>query len=79
MTTAGLMWANLWRRKTRTIVTVLSIFVAFVLFAVLAATRQAFVGGVDLIGNERLLTIHKSGLICVKQIKAIELEFLKKI
>ena len=51
MTTAGLMWANLWRRKTRTIVTVLS------------ATRQAFVGGVDLIGNERLLTIHKSGLI----------------
>ena len=63
MTTAGLMWANLWRRKTRTVVTVLSIFVAFVLFTVLAATRQAFVGGVDLIGNERLLTIHKSGLI----------------
>lgn len=63
MTIAGLMWANLWRRKTRTVVTVLSIFVAFILFAVLAATRQAFVGGVDLIGNERLLTIHKSGLI----------------
>lgn len=63
MTTAGLMWANLWRRKTRTVVTVASIFVAFILFAVLAATRQAFVGGVDLIGNERLLTIHKSGLI----------------
>ncbi|MBI1731252.1 MAG: FtsX-like permease family protein [Gammaproteobacteria bacterium] len=63
MTTSGLMWANLWRRKTRTVVTLLSIFVAFVLFAVLAATRQAFVGGVDLIGNERLLTIHKSGLI----------------
>ena len=63
MTTAGLMWANLWRRKTRTIVTLLSIFVAFLLFTVLAATRQGFVGGVDLIGNERLLTIHKSGLI----------------
>lgn len=63
MTTAGLMWANLWRRRTRTVVTVASIFVAFILFAVLAATRQAFVGGVDLIGNERLLTIHKSGLI----------------
>lgn len=63
MTTAGLMWANLWRRKTRTVVTVASIFVAFILFAVLGATRQAFVGGVDLIGNERLLTIHKSGLI----------------
>jgi putative ABC transport system permease protein len=63
MTGAGLMWANLWRRRTRTIVTLLSIFVAFILFAVLAATRQAFVGGIDLIGNERLLTIHKSGLI----------------
>jgi putative ABC transport system permease protein len=63
MTAAGLMWANLWRRRTRTVVTLLSIFVAFILFAVLAATRQAFVGGIDLIGNERLLTIHKSGLI----------------
>lgn len=63
MTTIGLMWANVWRRKTRTVFTVLSVFVAFVLFAVLAATRQAFVGGIDLIGHERLLTIHKSGLI----------------
>ncbi|MBI2970381.1 MAG: ABC transporter permease [Gammaproteobacteria bacterium] len=63
MTITGLMWANLWRRRTRTIFTVLSVFVAFLLFSVLAATRQAFVGGIDLIGNERLLTIHKSGLI----------------
>ncbi|HEY7840035.1 MAG TPA: ABC transporter permease [Gammaproteobacteria bacterium] len=63
MTTAGLMWANLWRRKTRTVFTLLSVFVAFLLFSTLAATRQAFVGGLDLIGNERLLTIHKSGLI----------------
>lgn len=63
MTFLGLMWANLWRRKARTIFTLLSVFVAFLLFSVLAATRQAFVGGIDLIGNERLLTIHKSGLI----------------
>jgi putative ABC transport system permease protein len=58
-----LLWANLWRKKTRAIVTFASVFVAFLLFAVLAATRQAFVGGLDLIGNERLLTIHRSGLI----------------
>jgi putative ABC transport system permease protein len=57
------MWANVWRKKTRTIFTVLSVFVAFVLFTVLAATREAFVGGIELIGQERLLTIHKSGLI----------------
>lgn len=63
MTYAGLVWANLWRRRARTIVTLLSVATAFLLFAVLAATRQAFVGGIDLIGNERLLTIHKSGLI----------------
>lgn len=63
MTSVGLMWANLWRHKTRTVFTVLSVFVAFLLFSVLAATRQAFVGGLDLIGYERILTIHKSGLI----------------
>jgi putative ABC transport system permease protein len=63
MTTAGLMWANLWRKRTRTVFTLLSVLVAFLLFSTLAATRQAFVGGLDLIGNERLLTIHKSGLI----------------
>jgi len=63
MSTIGLLWSNLWRKKTRTVFTVLSVFVAFLLFSALAATRQAFVGGLDLIGNERLLTIHKSGLI----------------
>jgi putative ABC transport system permease protein len=57
------MWANVWRKKMRTIFTVLSVLVAFVLFSVLSATREAFVGGIDLIGHERLITIHKSGLI----------------
>jgi len=60
---AGLIWANLWRRKTRTVVTLLSVFTAFLLFSVLASTRQAFIGGLDLIGDERLVTIHRSGLI----------------
>jgi putative ABC transport system permease protein len=60
---AGLIWANLWRRKSRTIVTLLSVFTAFLLFSVLASTRQAFIGGLDLLGDERLVTIHRSGLI----------------
>lgn len=63
MSWAGLIWANLWRRKTRTVVTLLSVFTAFLLFSVLASTRQAFIGGLDLIGDERLVTIHRSGLI----------------
>jgi putative ABC transport system permease protein len=59
----GLIWANLWRRKTRTVVTLLSVFTAFLLFSVLASTRQAFIGGLDLLGDERLVSIHRSGLI----------------
>jgi len=63
MSYAGLVWANLWRRRARTIVTLLSVFTAFLLFSLLASTRQAFVGGLDLIGDERLVSIHRSGLI----------------
>ena len=63
MTYAGLVWANLWRRRARTVVTLLSVFTAFLLFAVMASTRQAFIGGLDLLGDERLVTIHRSGLI----------------
>ena len=63
MTYAGLVWANLWRRRARTIVTLLSVFTAFLLFSVLASTRQAFIGGLDLLGDERLVSIHRSGLI----------------
>ena len=37
-----LVWRNLLRRKVRTIFTVLSIFIAFVLFGVLMAIRMAF-------------------------------------
>ena len=44
----GLIWSNLKRKKLRTILTVLSIMVAFVLFGYLAALRMAFSQGVDL-------------------------------
>ena len=57
------VWKNLFRRKTRTIFTVLSIAVAFVLYAYLAAVRLAFGAGVTLAGVDRLLVIHKVSLI----------------
>jgi putative ABC transport system permease protein len=54
---------NLTRRKIRTIFTVLSIMIAFVLFGLLMAIRAAFTMGVDVAGADRLMVIHKVSLI----------------
>ena len=43
-----LVWTNLKRKKLRTSLTLLSIVVAFVLFGLLCAIKQALVGGVSL-------------------------------
>lgn len=58
-----LIWSNLKRKKARTIFTVLSVFVSFVLFGALLAIDNAFTSGVDVAGADRLLTIHKVSLI----------------
>jgi putative ABC transport system permease protein len=58
-----LVWHNLMRRRARTLFTVLSIVVAFLLFAYLAALRLAFSLGVELTGNDRLVLIHKVSLV----------------
>ena len=58
-----LIWSNLKRRKLRTLLTVLSILVAFVLFGFLAAIKQALVGGVSMAGADRLIVRHKVSLI----------------
>ena len=58
-----LVWRNLLRRKVRTIFTVLSIFIAFLLFGVLMASRMAFSMGVDMAGQGRLMTIDKVSII----------------
>ncbi len=58
-----LVWRNLMRRKTRTIFTVLSIVVAFLLFGILAALNMAFGMGVELAGNDRLIITHKVSII----------------
>jgi putative ABC transport system permease protein len=58
-----LLWKNLWRKKVRTLFTIGSLFVAFLLFGVLMAIRTAFAFGVDIAGIDRLVLIHKVSLI----------------
>ena len=58
-----LIFRNLLRRKVRTIFTVLSILIAFVLFGQLMAIRAAFSMGVDIAGADRLVVLHKMGFM----------------
>src|SRR3954469_11595375 len=58
-----LIMANLLRKKLRTILTLLSIIVAFVLFGYLSAIKQALVGGISLAGANRLFVRHKTSII----------------
>ena len=58
-----LVWKNAWRKKIRTLLTVLSVFVAFLLFALLSAMGHAFKGGADVADAERLVVIDKVSLI----------------
>jgi putative ABC transport system permease protein len=58
-----LLWAGLFRRKTRTILTLLSIFVAFLLFGLLHAVEVAFESGADSADAKRLLTTARYSII----------------
>jgi putative ABC transport system permease protein len=58
-----LIWSNLKRRKLRTLLTMLSILVAFMLFGLICAIQHALVGGVDMAGADRLIVRHKVSLI----------------
>ncbi len=58
-----LIWKNVWRRKFRTTFTLLSIFIAFLLFGVLMTIRGAFSFGVEVAGLDRLVLINKITLI----------------
>ncbi|MGB1563803.1 MAG: ABC transporter permease [Sinimarinibacterium flocculans] len=57
-----LIWAALWRRKPRTIFTMLSIVVAFLLYALLSAVNAAFNAGVEIAGADRLITTGRYSL-----------------
>jgi len=58
-----LLWANLLRKKARTILTVLSIVVAFLLFGMLDAVRVAFSVRDSLEGASRLVVSSKLSII----------------
>lgn len=51
-----LIWSQLWRRKTRTILTLLSLITAFLLLGLLQAVDTIFSSGVDFVGASRLIT-----------------------
>jgi putative ABC transport system permease protein len=58
-----LVWRNLLRRKIRTTFTLLTVLVGFILFGATMAIRAAFSMGVEIAGQDRLMTIHKVSLL----------------
>jgi putative ABC transport system permease protein len=60
---SSLIFANLFRKKIRLILTVGSFAVALFLFAFLAVVRNAFNRGADIAGADRLVTIDRVSII----------------
>src|SRR5215470_3738421 len=58
-----LLWSSLKRRKLRSILTLLSIFIAFLLYGLLCTIKEAFTAGVTMAGADRLIVRHKVSLI----------------
>ncbi len=58
-----LLWAGLFRRKTRTVLTLASIIVAFLLFGLLQSVRVAFESGAASADDKRLLTTARYSII----------------
>jgi putative ABC transport system permease protein len=58
-----LLWAQLFRKKTRTVLTLLSVLVAFLLFGLLEAVQTAFESGADSADAKRLLTTARYSII----------------
>lgn len=56
MTKTGFVLANLFRKKTRTILTLLSVIMAFLLFGLLQSINVVFNAGADFVGATRLIT-----------------------
>ena len=60
---APLVWAQLFRKKTRTVLTILSVLVAFLLFGLLQAVQTAFESGADAADARRLLSTARYSII----------------
>jgi putative ABC transport system permease protein len=69
-----LIWRNLLRRKVRTIFTLASVFIAFVLYSFLMVVQNAFSMGVEVAGADRLVLMHKVSLI-----QLLPISYLDKI
>ena len=80
MSKLGLLWANLFRRRTRTLLTLLSLLVAFLLFILLRTIAWVFAagGGFGQAGVDRLVVTAKYSIIdplpisALQQIQAVE-------
>ncbi|MCB1684340.1 MAG: ABC transporter permease [Pseudomonadales bacterium] len=59
----GLMWSNLFRKRTRTVLTMLSVAIAFLLFMLLRTVAGAFETGGNLIGVDRLIASPKYSIV----------------
>jgi putative ABC transport system permease protein len=60
---AGLLFANLFRKKIRLMLTLGSFAVAIFLFSFLALIKQAFNGGIGVAGVDRLVVINRTSII----------------
>jgi putative ABC transport system permease protein len=58
-----LILGNLKRKKLRTLLTLLSVLVAFLLYGYLSAIRAAFEAGVSVAGADRVVTRHKVSIV----------------
>ena len=63
MSLLSLMWAGLFRRRTRTLLTLFSIVVAFLLFGLLRSIADVFSGGVDIAAADRLIVQPRYSII----------------
>lgn len=63
MSMFSLVWSNLFRRKVRTFLTLFSVMIAFLLFALLRTVAGSLEGGVDLAGVDRLNVSPKYSII----------------
>ena len=59
MNLLGLMWANLFRKPTRTYLTLASVTIAFLLFMLLRSISAAFDSGLDVSATERVVVTPK--------------------
>src|SRR4029453_4945961 len=69
-----LIWSNLKRRKLRTGCTIAAIAIAFLLFGLLIAAKNAFTAGVNIAGQDRLIVQHK-----VSFIMSMPISYLQRI